>query len=439
MPRITRYDDVTVRRRPAAAQGQPRPAAPVGAGARPAHGYAVIAALRDRSEGTFDLPEGTVYPALHRLERAGCSLPMAARRGRRRWSATQGLCPHHCRRGGIVGRAQPLAAVHRSMGAAARTADRGRSRATALTGWSAIARPAGRPVTDHADTSDEGTQPEGSDAIESYLDDLADRLRLQGRHLRHVLAEVDDHLAAARAAALAEGLDDDAAARRAVAEFGPADLVARRLSRSGNALTSQLVRQGVQSLLLVAAIGLLAVGLSGLLAWGAGAAFGKPFVSGDATGVTYTAARCAEYQAIAPSEPTCAKAAVATTSTRSSATARMPASLGLIVLAAWLGLVRPWRRRARDRDDVRRLACRFCRDSRSGTVRRCRGDDPAGWADGARVRRHATTERELCSAPVSSRLSPSPASRCPCGDRCRRPQAVPTAATCPRPRLISHG
>ena len=39
--------------------------------AGPAHGYAVIAALRDRSEGTFDLPEGTIYPALHRLEDAG--------------------------------------------------------------------------------------------------------------------------------------------------------------------------------------------------------------------------------------------------------------------------------------------------------------------------------------------------------------------------------
>lgn len=37
----------------------------------PAHGYAVITALRDRSEGVFDLPEGTVYPALHRLEDAG--------------------------------------------------------------------------------------------------------------------------------------------------------------------------------------------------------------------------------------------------------------------------------------------------------------------------------------------------------------------------------
>jgi PadR family transcriptional regulator PadR len=37
----------------------------------PAHGYAIIAALRSRSAGTFDLPEGTVYPALHRLEQAG--------------------------------------------------------------------------------------------------------------------------------------------------------------------------------------------------------------------------------------------------------------------------------------------------------------------------------------------------------------------------------
>jgi PadR family transcriptional regulator PadR len=41
------------------------------ADAGPVHGYAVIAALRERSEGAFDLPEGTVYPALHRLERAG--------------------------------------------------------------------------------------------------------------------------------------------------------------------------------------------------------------------------------------------------------------------------------------------------------------------------------------------------------------------------------
>jgi len=37
----------------------------------PAHGYAVIDALRAGSGGTFDLPTGTVYPALHRLEDLG--------------------------------------------------------------------------------------------------------------------------------------------------------------------------------------------------------------------------------------------------------------------------------------------------------------------------------------------------------------------------------
>jgi PadR family transcriptional regulator len=37
----------------------------------PGHGYSIIARLRDRSAGAFDLPEGTVYPALHRLEQSG--------------------------------------------------------------------------------------------------------------------------------------------------------------------------------------------------------------------------------------------------------------------------------------------------------------------------------------------------------------------------------
>jgi DNA-binding PadR family transcriptional regulator len=38
---------------------------------QPAHGYAIIEELRRRSRGNLDLPEGTVYPALHRMERAG--------------------------------------------------------------------------------------------------------------------------------------------------------------------------------------------------------------------------------------------------------------------------------------------------------------------------------------------------------------------------------
>lgn len=37
----------------------------------PAHGYAVIEEIKRRSGGAFDLPEGTIYPVLHRLEEAG--------------------------------------------------------------------------------------------------------------------------------------------------------------------------------------------------------------------------------------------------------------------------------------------------------------------------------------------------------------------------------
>jgi DNA-binding PadR family transcriptional regulator len=39
--------------------------------AEPAHGYRILEDLKRRSGGSFDLPEGTVYPALHRLERGG--------------------------------------------------------------------------------------------------------------------------------------------------------------------------------------------------------------------------------------------------------------------------------------------------------------------------------------------------------------------------------
>jgi PadR family transcriptional regulator PadR len=37
----------------------------------PQHGYAAITGLRELSGGEFDLPEGTVYPALHKLEAGG--------------------------------------------------------------------------------------------------------------------------------------------------------------------------------------------------------------------------------------------------------------------------------------------------------------------------------------------------------------------------------
>jgi DNA-binding PadR family transcriptional regulator len=57
----------------------------------PQHGYAVKEALRDGSGGRFDLPTGTVYPALHRLEAAGLiegTWSMAEGRRRRSYQLT---------------------------------------------------------------------------------------------------------------------------------------------------------------------------------------------------------------------------------------------------------------------------------------------------------------------------------------------------------------
>ena len=57
----------------------------------PQHGYAVMEALRQSTGGRLDLPTGTIYPALHRLEQAGLiagSWSVAAGRRRRMYQLT---------------------------------------------------------------------------------------------------------------------------------------------------------------------------------------------------------------------------------------------------------------------------------------------------------------------------------------------------------------
>ena len=50
----------------------------------PRHGYAIMEVLKAGSGGQFDLPTGTIYPALHRLERAGLVQTTWAEAGGRR-------------------------------------------------------------------------------------------------------------------------------------------------------------------------------------------------------------------------------------------------------------------------------------------------------------------------------------------------------------------
>jgi DNA-binding PadR family transcriptional regulator len=49
---------------------------------RPMHGYAIIEYMRSASSGQFDYAEGTIYPALRRLEDDGLV--------QSRWSETEG-------------------------------------------------------------------------------------------------------------------------------------------------------------------------------------------------------------------------------------------------------------------------------------------------------------------------------------------------------------
>lgn len=58
----------------------------------PRHGYAVIEALRETTGGRLDLPTGTIYPALRRLETAGLitgSWSVVANRRRRSYCLTK--------------------------------------------------------------------------------------------------------------------------------------------------------------------------------------------------------------------------------------------------------------------------------------------------------------------------------------------------------------
>lgn len=82
----------------------------------PRHGYAVRERLREVTGGAFDLPTGTVYPALHRLEHAGLisgewSIPEQGRRRRVYRLTAAGRRALSTERGGWTAFAAAMAAV----------------------------------------------------------------------------------------------------------------------------------------------------------------------------------------------------------------------------------------------------------------------------------------------------------------------------------------
>ena len=148
--------------------------------------------------------------------------------------------------------------------------------------------------------------------IDDYLDQLLDALRVDGAQSRRILTETEDHLREAVLANVAAGMDEVRATEFAIERFGEPRQIAARFNAAAAAalpLRSWLFRLYLWMALL-AGVGVLAIGIGGELAAGAGLVFGKSVVAGDQPGTTYTPQRCAQFQSFYPEASSCSVAAV---------------------------------------------------------------------------------------------------------------------------------
>jgi hypothetical protein len=105
-------------------------------------------------------------------------------------------------------------------------------------------------------------------------------------------------------------MSEEEAQRRAIERFGDPRTVARRFAPRLTpvppaAVAAELARAAV----VLGGIGLVAIGVSGLVAELLGRLFGAGFVAGDLPGVTYTPQRCAEFLEYFPDAGGCGQAA----------------------------------------------------------------------------------------------------------------------------------
>ena len=183
------------------------------------------------------------------------------------------------------------------------------------------------------------------DPVEEYLDLLYTRLRTSPRRARRVLAEAEDHLREAVADGLSAGMTEREAQDAAISSFGSVRAVVRahdaRLRRfPALAVLGDLA----MSAWTLAGVGLLAIGVSGLVAEVMNAAFGPRFVGAIPGGARITAAACRSWLADNPGAHNCAQAAILETSGDAVRLRLLAGLAGLVLLAAY----RPARRRWSD-------------------------------------------------------------------------------------------
>ncbi len=134
----------------------------------------------------------------------------------------------------------------------------------------------------------------GDDLVEEYLDQLYARLRCAPARAPAGSWPRPRITCARRSrTGLAAGLTQAEAQEQAVSSFGSVRAVVRAHdARLRRLPTVAVLRDVVMAAWRLGAIGLVAVGASGLIAWVMNAAFGRPFVGGTPGATRYSAADC---------------------------------------------------------------------------------------------------------------------------------------------------
>lgn len=184
-------------------------------------------------------------------------------------------------------------------------------------------------------SSPEARREEADAMVDEYLEELLRALAGRREHARRTLAEAEEHLRDAVNAGVEQGLAPDEAAAAAIECFGTPGQIARA---GGFAVRPWVVAGRAAHLLF--GVGLLAIGISGLVAETFYRLWGPLFVAGDAPGVTYTAERCAQYFTLAPDGGSCLEAAAIHHSGEVIEPRVGAGLLGLIILASYWWLAR---------------------------------------------------------------------------------------------------
>jgi hypothetical protein len=185
----------------------------------------------------------------------------------------------------------------------------------------------------------------GGDLIEDYLDQLYARLRCGPRAARRILAEAEDHLREAVTDGLAAGLTQAEAQEQAVSGFGSVRAVVRAHdARLRRLPTVAVLRDVILAAWRLGAIGLVAVGASGVIAWLMNAAFGRAFVGGAPGAVRYPVADCQRWLSLWPHAHSCAQALMLENSSDAVSLRLAAGVLGVAALATY----HLARRRSRD-------------------------------------------------------------------------------------------